>query len=120
MTTEYSVKYSVQKYTGREDEGDIQFEVKEHIFTNFEDLKEFLIYNLPNEPISLQSREVTNLDFNDILGELYTLFYFGNGLRQEKSFKTFEEMNIFINKNKEYSVEKVKFPKSANWFNNLS
>lgn len=120
MTTEYSVKYSVRKYTGREAEGDIGFEIKEHIFIDFEDLKEFLISNLPNEPISLQSREVTNLDFNEILNEnLYTLFYFGNGLPQKKSFKTFEDMNSFVNSNKEYNIEKVKFPKSSNWFNAL-
>lgn len=120
MTIEYSVKYSVRKYTGRENEGDTAFEVKEYVFDNLEDLERFLVSNLPNEPLSLQSREVTNLDFNEILSEnLYTLFYFGNGLKQKKSFKTFEEMNTFINSNKEYSVEKVKFPKSANWFNDL-
>ena len=118
MKTEYSVKYSVRKYTGREDEGDIKFEVKEYVFDNLEDLERFLVSNLPNEPLSLQSREVTDLDFNEILSKnLYTLFYFGNGLPQKKSFKTFEEMISFVNRNADYEIERIKLPKSADWLN---
>ena len=81
-------------------------------------LKDFLVSNLPNEPLSLQSREVTDLDFNEILSKnLYTLFYFGNGLPQKKSFKTFEEMISFVNRNADYEIERIKLPKSADWLN---
>lgn len=117
MTVEYSVKYKVQKYTGRENEGDIQFEVKEYIFNTLEDIEKFVVSNLPKEPLSLQLRTVTDLDFIKILNEnLYTLFYFNNGISQKKSFKTFEDMNSFVNSNKEYKIERVKFPKSVDWF----
>lgn len=117
MTVEYSVKYKVQKYTGREDEGDIQFEVKEYIFNTLEDIEKFIVSNLPKEPLSLQLRTVTDLDFNEILNKnMYTLFYFNKGISQKKSFKTFEEMNSFVNSNTEYKIERVKFPKSADWF----
>ena len=117
MTVEYSVKYKVQKYTGREDEGDIQFEVKEYIFNTLEDIEKFVVSNLPKEPLSLQLRTVTDLDFNEILNEnMYTLFYFNKGISQKKSFKTFEDMNSFVNINKEYKIERVKFPKSVDWF----
>ena len=118
MTVEYSVKYKVQKYTGREDEGDIQFEVKEYIFNTLEDIEKFVVSNLPKEPLSLQLRTVTDLDFNEILSKnLYTLFYFSSGLPQKKSFKTFEDMNSFVNNNKEYKIERVKLPRSVDWLN---
>lgn len=118
MKTEYSVKYKVQKYTGREDEGDIQFEVKEYVFNTLEDIEKFIVSNLPKEPLSLQIRTVTDLDFNEILNEnMYTLFYFNRGISQKKSFKTFEEMNSFVNRNPEYKTERIKLPKSADWLN---